>query len=189
MIYMDSAATSLLKPPQVSRAMIWAMKHCTSPGRGAHKPAMNAADTVLACREAAAELFHVSMPEQVVFTSSATHGLNLAIRSLVKPGDRVVISGYEHNAVVRPLYAIGAVVDIVDTALFNPDEMLHRFALHIPGASAVVCSHVSNVFGYVLPIERIAEMCAENQVPLIVDASQSAGVLDIDFVRFLHFLD
>ena len=101
MIYLDSAATTLQKPPAVPRAASYAIGHLASPGRGGHKPAMLAADTAFACREAAADLFHVQDPEHVVLTFNATHGLNIAIKSLVKPGDTVLISGYEHNAVTR----------------------------------------------------------------------------------------
>lgn len=97
MIYLDSAATSLLKPPSVARATAMAVRTMASPGRGGHSAAMRAADTVFACREAAAELFHVPEPERVVFTMNATHALNIAIHSLVPPGDPVVISGYEHQ--------------------------------------------------------------------------------------------
>ena len=86
MIYLDSAATTLQKPPEVARASAWAICHLASPGRGGHRPAMAAADTAFACREEAAALFDVPEPEQVVFTFNATHGLNLAIKSLVRPG-------------------------------------------------------------------------------------------------------
>lgn len=183
MIYLDSAATSLMKPPQVGNRMLWALHNCASPGRGIHKSAMMAAEVVFSCREMAAKLFHVTNPEQVIFTSSATHGLNIAIRSIVSSGDRVVVSGYEHNAVLRPLYALGAFVDAVQTPLFDHEILLDEFTRRIPGAAAVVCTHVSNVFGYILPILEIAKLCKYFGVPLIVDASQSAGVLDIDFEK------
>ena len=98
MIYLDSAATSFQKPAAVRCAVCEALDTMSSPGRGGYASAMLAADTVLDCRLALADLFCVRRPEQVVFTSSATHGLNVAIRALVGPGDRVVISGYEHNA-------------------------------------------------------------------------------------------
>ena len=93
MIYLDSAATTLQKPPAVARAVSSAVGRLATPGRGGHVPAMRAAETAFLCRQAAAELFQVESPEQVVFTSNATHGLNLAIHSLLKPGDAVVISG------------------------------------------------------------------------------------------------
>ena len=181
MIYLDSAATSLLKPPEVGRAMLRAMRECASPGRGIHEPAMRAAETVYACREEAAALFHVPKPENVIFTMNATHGLNIAIRSVVRPGMRVVVSGYEHNAVTRPLYDTGAVMDTVKAHAFDTEAWLEDFRKKVPGADAVVCTHVSNVFGYILPVGEIASICREWEVPLIVDASQSAGAIDIDF--------
>ena len=183
MIYLDSAATTLQKPASVARASAWAINHLASPGRGGHRPAMAAADTAFACREEAAALFHVSEPERVVFTFNATHGLNLAIHTLVKPGSRVVISGYEHNAVTRPLHAIPDVeIRVARSPLFDQAAALEAFRRALDeGADAAVCTHVSNVFGFVLPIQEIAQLCRERGVPLIVDASQSAGCLPLDF--------
>jgi len=172
MIYLDSAATSLLKPPSVARAASMAIRTMASPGRGGHSAAMRAADTVFACREAAAALFHVPEPERVVFTANATHALDIAIHSLVSPGDPVVISGYEHNSVTRPLYALGAQVRVAASPLFDPAAAVDAFRRALPGARAAVCTMVSNVFGYLLPVREIAELCAAAGVPLIVDASQ-----------------
>lgn len=180
MIYLDSAATSLLKPPSVARATAMAVRTMASPGRGGHSAAMRAADTVFACREAAAELFHVPEPERVVFTMNATHALNIAIHSLVSPGDPVVISGYEHNSVTRPLHALGAHVRVAESPLFDPEAAVSAFRRALPGAKAAVCTMVSNVFGYLLPVREIAELCAAAGVPLIVDASQAAGCVAFD---------
>ncbi len=181
MIYLDSAATTLQKPPAVAAAAAGAIRGMTTPGRGGHRWAMAAARTAFDCRELAAELFGVHDPDQVVFTFNATHALNLAIRSLVRPGDTVVISGWEHNAVTRPLHAIGDVT--VKTAagpLFDREAALAAFARLIgPEVSAVITTHVSNVFGFVLPVEDIAALCRARGVPLIVDASQSAGCLPV----------
>lgn len=183
MIYFDAGATTLEKPRSVAQAMRRAVDRMASPGRGSHAATRLAEETAFRCRSAAAELFHVPTPEQVVITFNATHGLNIAIRSLVKPGMRVVISGYEHNAVTRPLHAIGNVrLQVVDTPLFCPEASLDGFRRALEaGADAVICSHVSNVFGYVQPLEEIAALCRRHSVPLIVDASQSAGVLPLDF--------
>lgn len=183
MIYLDSAATTFQKPPSVYRAVREAMASMTSPGRGTYGPAARASRTLLACREEAAALFQVKDPERVVLTFNATHGLNIAIRSLVKPGARVLLSGYEHNAVTRPLAAIGGVqTEVVRAPLFCPslflEEMRRRMNHEV---DVVICTHVSNVFGYVLPVEEIAALCRRRQVPLIVDASQSAGVLPVTF--------
>ena len=182
MIYFDAGATTLQKPEAVARAMYRAVGTLSSPGRGSYPATRAAEETDLACRSLAAELFGVDDPERVVFTSCATHGLNIAIGTLVKPGSRVVISGYEHNAVTRPLHAIEDVeIVVADAPLFAPEEMVRQFAaaLETP-ADAVICTHVSNVFGYRLPVERIAELCRERGVPFVLDASQSAGMVPVD---------
>lgn len=181
MIYLDAAATTLQKPPAVGRAMAMAVSRLASPGRGGHRPAMLAADTAFACRQAAADLFHMSEPDNVVFTMNATHGLNLAIKSLVRPGSTVLISGYEHNAVTRPLQAIGGVrVKVAASPLFQPQEILRAFEEQLtPEVEAVICTHVSNVFGYVLPVQEISSLCARRGVPFVLDAAQSAGCLPV----------
>jgi len=180
MIYLDSAATTLQKPPAVRRAVLSAMERMASPGRGGHRPAMLAAETAFQCRQAAAELFHLEDPENVVFTLNATHALNLAIKSVVRPGDTVVTSGYEHNAVTRPLAALGCHIKAAQGPLFDRDAALEAFdRLITPEAACVVCTHVSNVFGFILPVEEIARLCRERGVPLILDASQSAGALSV----------
>lgn len=181
MIYLDSAATTFQKPPAVAAAMKRALDTMSSPGRGGYPAAMAAADAAFNCRSALAELYHVSSPEQVVFTSNATHALNIAVKSLVKPGGRAVISGYEHNAVTRPLRAIGAKTAVAAAPLFQPEQVAAAFdRLVRPGTSAVICNHVSNVFGFVQPVEEVAALCRKRGVPLIIDASQSAGILPLD---------
>ena len=183
MIYLDNAATTLIKPPAVARAMIDAMRSCASPGRGGHAAAMRASHLVYRCREKAAELFRVPDPDNVVFTMNATHGLNIAIRSLAKPGTRVLISAYEHNAVTRPLKALGAEITVAPSPLFDQAACLRAFEERIREAELVVCTMVSNVFGFILPVNEIAALCKREGVPLIVDASQAAGVLPVDFER------
>lgn len=178
--YLDSAATTLQKPYTVRKAMISALEKMASPGRGGHKPAMLAAETAFACRQAAADFFHLEDPGNVIFTLNATHALNLAIKSIVKPGDTVVISGYEHNAVTRPLTALGCKIKVARSPLFEPEVMLAAFEELISNeVSCVICNHVSNVFGYVLPVKGIADLCHRRNVPFILDASQSAGVLPV----------
>ena len=182
MIYLDSAATTLEKPPSVPAAAARAMTRLASPGRGGHRAGLAAAELIYQMREQAAKLFHVSDLERVVLTGNATHGLNIAIRSLVKEGGTVVISGYEHNAVTRPLRAIpGVTVRVAAGPLFDADGVYAAFErATTPEVDAVVCNHVSNVFGFIQPVERIARLCRERGVPLIVDASQSAGILPVD---------
>lgn len=180
MTYLDNGATSFHKPESVYRAVHCAMENCANPGRGGYIAAMAAAKTVLRCRERAGELFHCQ-PEQVVMTSNCTHGLNIAIHSLVKEGSRVVISGFEHNAVTRPLYAKGAKVSVAGRKLFDWEDTLYSFEKAIrKGADAAVFTHVSNVFGYILPVYEMASLCRRYGVPFIVDAAQSAGMLPVD---------
>ena len=180
MIYLDSAATSFQKPPQVLRAFERTLREASSPGRGAYRAAMRAADAMLEARERAAAFFRFPDPERITFTMNATHALNIAVCSLAANGARVVVSGYEHNAVTRPLRSCGAAVDVAESRLFDSGELIESFRKKLPGAAFAVCTHVSNVFGYILPIDKIARLCRDHGVPLIVDASQSAGVLALD---------
>ena len=178
MIYLDNGATSFHKPPGVYRAVQEAMHCCANPGRGGYMAARNAADVVFGCREQAGKLFDC-LPEQVVLTTNCTHGLNLAIRSLVKPGSSVVISGFEHNAVTRPLHAVGANIRIAGRKLFDWEDTLKSFEKQLEGADAAVFTHVSNVFGYILPVEQMAALCRDRGIPFVIDGAQSAGSLPI----------
>lgn len=181
MIYLDSAATTFQKPAAVPRAVQQAMRTMSSPGRGGYESARLAEETLFRCRKSAAALFSVPSEEQIVFTMNATHALNIAIKSLVRPGGRVAVSGYEHNAVTRVLHALRAEVIVAAAPLFSPQETLEAFEGALKaGVDAAVCTHVSNVFGDILPIEGVAQLCRSSGVPLIIDASQSAGVLPID---------
>lgn len=181
MIYLDNGATSFHKPPSVQAAMARAIRCCANPGRGGYPAAMAAAEQVYQCRETAGKLFHCQ-PEQVVFTSNCTHGMNIAIRTLVRPGNRVLISGFEHNAVTRPLYQLGAETVVAGRRLFDWEDTLSHFEDGLKsGVKAAIFTHVSNVFGYVLPVEQMAALCRDYGVPFAVDAAQSAGMLEVDF--------
>ncbi len=179
MIYLDNGATSFPKPQSVRRAVAAAMVSCGNPGRGGYPAAMAAVEQLYGCREVAAELFDCK-PEQVVLTSNCTHGLNMAIQTLVKPGDRVLISGFEHNAVTRPLHALGAQITVAGRRLFDPEDTLVQWEKALRrGVDAAVFTHVSNVFGYILPVTEMAALCGYYGVPFIVDAAQSAGSLPV----------
>ncbi len=179
MIYLDHGTTSFPKPPRVVRAMARALQTCANPGRGGHAAAMEAANVLYRCRSRAAKLFDCR-EDQVVFTGSCTQGLNMAIRTLVKPGSRVVITGFEHNAVVRPLYLLAANVQVAGRKLFDWEDTLARFEDALKtGADAAVFTHVSNVFGYILPVEQMAALCRQYGVPFVLDAAQSAGALPV----------
>ena len=181
MIYLDNGATSFEKPPSVCAAVETALRSCANPGRGGYRAATNAAQVVYDCRERIGALFQCD-PEKVVFTSNCTHSLNLAIETLVKPGAAVAVSGFEHNAVIRPLHAKGAKILIAGRKLFDQDDTLnHLEDVLRKGVDAVVFTHVSNVFGYILPMGQMAALCKQYGVPFIVDAAQSAGYLPINF--------
>ena len=181
MIYFDSGATTLEKPASVRWAMARAVNTMSSPGRGSHQATRLAEEPDYACRTAAARLFGVEDESNVIFTSNATHGLNIAIHTLVQPGSRVVISGYEHNAVTRPLHAIPNVtLTVLDTPLFQPERMVEELKEALGhGADVVICNHVSNVFGCIQPVEEMAVLCRNAGVPFLLDASQSAGILPV----------
>ena len=183
MIYLDHGATSFPKPPQVVRAVGEAMERCANPGRGSHTAARAGAEALYRCRETAGELFHIA-PENVVLTMNCTQGLNMAIRTLVRPGDRVAVSGFEHNAVTRPLHGLGARITVAGRRLFDWEDTLRSFRKALDrGAKCAVFTHVSNVFGYILPIEELAGECRRRGVPFILDAAQSAGAVPIDFEK------
>lgn len=183
MIYLDHSATSFPKPRRVIKAASWASENLGNPGRGGYPVAMDGANAMYRCRNCAARLFHCQ-PEQVVFTMNCTQGLNMAIKTLVKPGDKVVISGFEHNAVTRPLHGLMADVVVAGRRLFDWENTLTEFEEALKTQpQAAVFTHVSNVFGYVLPIEEMGKLCRQYGVPFIVDAAQSAGNLPIDLKK------
>ena len=184
MIYLDNAATTLHKPRAVDEAVRRAMHAAAGYARGGYAAALRADETVYACREQAAALFGVRDPARVVFTMNATHALNLAIHAMVQPGMRVVAGGYEHNAVMRPLALRGVQPIVLDTPLWDGAAMVERARQALAdGAQLFILNHVSNVFGFAAPVEEIAGLLDQAGVPLILDASQSAGVLEIDVRR------
>ena len=184
MIYLDNAATSWPKAPGVIEAMNEAMRTAGgNPGRSGHRLSVAAARLVYDARDDLAQFFGVSDPSRVVFTANATHALNQAIRGLVTPGDRVVVTGMEHNAVMRPLRdleAQGVEVTVVPAEAdgWVSAEAL-RAALRHP-ARLVVATHASNVTGTLLPIAEFARAAHESGAWLVIDAAQTAGVVPID---------
>jgi len=188
MIFLDNAATTFRKPPNVYKAVQSTMHTCASVGRGSYESAQAAASKVLECRLELQKLFNLKDPASAAFTYNATMALNMAIKGLAYDGAKVLISGYEHNAVVRPLDALrnrNVIYEPVCAPLFEPEKLIENFRHALSkGADLVVCNHVSNVFGYILPIYEIDELCDAYGVPLIVDASQSAGILPIDVQKF-----
>ena len=183
MIYFDNAATTWPKPPEVLNAM----QHClesigANPGRSGHKMSREAGKIVDDTRQSISELFNIEESERVIFTLNATDALNMAIKGSLRVGDHVVISSMEHNSVVRPLYGMWGKVSVTKVRC-APDGTLDpeavKRAIHY-NTRAIILTHASNVTGTVMPIREIGEMARRAGVIFIVDAAQTAGVLDID---------
>ncbi len=184
MIYLDHAATSWPKPPEVLKAMNDFLERAGgNPGRSGHRLSVEAGRIVYDAREAVAELFNAADSMRVIFTANATHAINLGLRGLLRPGDHVATSGIEHNAVMRPLRALekeGVRVSVVPCARdgsLDPADLAR--ALQSP-TRMVVVAHASNVTGTILPVAQIAELAHRAGALLLVDAAQTAGVLPID---------
>lgn len=185
-IYLDHAATSWPKPPVALQAMSDFLIHAGgNPGRSGHRLSITAGRIVYAAREAVAGLFRAPDPQRVIFTSNATHALNLALHGLLFPGSRVVTGGMEHNAVMRPLRHLenrGVEVVVVPGAL---DGLLDATAIGraiTPGTRLVVINHASNVVGSLAPVAEVSALAHAAGALLLVDAAQTAGVLPIDMV-------
>jgi len=185
LVYLDNAATTFPKPPEVLRGMVETYARIgASPGRGNHDLAAQAGDLVDRTRAQVARFFGAPDPTRVVFTANASDALNTVIQGLVRPGDHIVATRLDHNSVLRPLHHLaerGAIT--YDLAPFDgrgfvdPDAVV---ALLRPTTRAVVMCHGSNVLGTIQPVAEIARRCAERGVPLVIDAAQSAGQVSID---------
>ncbi|MBR4081892.1 MAG: aminotransferase class V-fold PLP-dependent enzyme [Clostridia bacterium] len=184
MIYLDNAATSFPKPPQVIRAMTGVLeKMGANPGRGGHRLSLNAGRVVQSCREEAARLFGMAHPERVIFTKNCTEAINLAVCGVLHQGDEVLCSHGEHNAVMRLMHHLCASGQIT-VRILPPDGMgivqPHTLQRMIsPRTALVIICHASNVTGVMQPVSRLGAVCRENGVPLLIDAAQTAGTADI----------
>lgn len=176
MIYFDSAATSLHRPPEVAEAVLRAIGEFGNPSRGAHGYAMSAVRAVECARSRAAELFGCASPERVAFTTNATEALNIAITSV---DGHIVSTEAEHNSVLRPLYRKGdfSLVPVDGAGRYDAAAIAEHAR---PDTAAAVVTQASNLTGNVAPIAEIGRMCRERGILLIVDAAQTAGLLDID---------
>lgn len=192
MIYMDNAATTIHKPESVVEAVADAMRHMGNAGRGAHDAALDASRLIFATRQQAAELFGLRDPSGVAFTANATESLNIAIRGLLEPGDHVITTVMEHNSVLRPLYLMEAAGVTLTIIPADAKGMICYEAMEAAvneKTKAIVCTHASNLTGNRIDIGRVGKLCARHGILLVVDASQSAGVLEIDMGQMgIHVL-
>lgn len=189
MIYFDNAATTWPKPPEVWQAM----EHCiksvgANPGRSGHRMALQAGRLVDEAREQLSLLFNISNPDRIVFTLNATEALNLAIKGLLKPGDHVITSSMEHNAVTRPLHLLqGKGVEVTKVACAG-DGSIRVTDINSAvkqNTVAIIITHASNVTGTLMPLAEIGQLAKRKKLRLIVDAAQTAGVFNLD-VPFMN---
>ena len=184
MIYLDNAATTMRKPPQVAEAVFRAMNTMGNASRGAHQEALTASRVVYDARVKLAELFHCARADHVVFTCNSTEALNIAINGTVNRGDHVITTMMEHNSVLRPLFRLQDEQEV--ELAFVPCDRLGRpvyeqfESLITPKTRAIVCTHASNLTGNVIDLERVGRIAKSHGLLFIVDASQTAGVLPID---------
>ena len=184
MIYLDNAATTYPKPPQVQNAVASAIyRFGANPGRGGHAMSMATAEEIYRTRAAVSDFFHAPGPECVALTMNCTHALNAVLKGLRKPGDHVVVSCLEHNAVMRPLHKLegqGVTVTAVRVTPGDNDATVDAFRHALREETRlIVCTHVSNVWGIRLPIGRISAMAHQYGIPVCVDAAQSAGIFPV----------
>ena len=183
MIYLDNAATTLYKPPEVGQAMLDALQTAGNPGRGAHAPTLHASRIVYEIREALARLFHAEGPACIAFASNATQALNTAINGLFGPGDHVITTVCEHNSALRPLYRLqrqGVEVSFVDVEAngvlcYAQFEQLLR-----PNTRGVVVTGASNVTGNRMDLAFVSAFAKNHGLLFLVDAAQTAGAMPMD---------
>lgn len=183
MIYLDNAATSLQKPKEVEEAMIHALHTMGNPGRGAHDATLQAGRCVYQVREQLAQLFHAESAECIAFTSNATEALNTAIQGLFQKGDHVITTVCEHNSVLRPLYRLqkqGVEISFLPADAQGILDYNKLHALIKENTKAVIVTHASNLTGNITDLERIKKEILQKKILLLVDGSQTAGILPVD---------
>lgn len=186
MIYLDSSATSFLKPPQVAEAVFRSFNTIGNAGRGAHAPTLNASRLIYDTREKLAALFGTPDPSRIAFTCNATEALNIAIHGAIHPGEHVITTACEHNSVLRPLYLKekeGTELTII------PADKKGRIRYDLlessvkSNTSAIVLTHASNLSGNVTDLAFVSNFAKKHGLLLIVDASQTAGSLPINVIK------
>ncbi len=186
-IYMDNAATSWPKPPDVSSAITHYLEHVgANPGRSGHSLSIEAGRIVESTRESIAELFGFDDPLRVVFGSNGTESINLALYGLLHPGNHVITSSMEHNSVMRPLQHLeenGIELSVVNC---KPDGSLDSALIEAaikPNTTLIVLNHASNVVGTLLPIADVGLIARKHNLLMLVDTAASAGAVPIDMNR------
>ncbi|MCH5298252.1 MAG: aminotransferase class V-fold PLP-dependent enzyme [Ruminococcus sp.] len=185
MIYFDNGATTFPKPNNVINSVCNTLRNYgANPGRGGHKLAMKASELLYNARKNVANFFGVEDSSNVIFTPSCTTSLNIVIKGLLQKGDHVIISSYEHNAVLRPLEKLkdrGVTYSVAEVFEGDNERTINSFREQIkPNTRLLVCTYASNVFGIKLPVERICALCHQYGIITCVDAAQAAGIVPIN---------
>lgn len=186
-IYLDNAATTMMKPPGVVSAVTEALTSLGNASRGAHEGALESNRVIYRTRKKLASFFGCPKSEQVIYTNNSTEALNIAISGTLREGDHVITTALEHNSVLRPLYRVseerGVALSIVPADKKGCVDYEDFARLIRPETKAIVCTHASNLTGNLLDIRRIGEIARAKGLLMIVDASQTAGSVPIDMVR------
>ncbi len=184
MIYLDNAATTWPKPEETIKAIEDCIRNAgANPGRGGHKMSLAAGRIIFETREALAGLFNVHDPARIVFTGNATESLNLALKGFLKPGDHIITTSMEHNAVARPLHVLKRRGIEVTQVQCSPEGYLDIRDVEKAvkrNTTALVITHASNISGAIMPVEEVGRLSRSKGLCFIVDAAQTAGFLDID---------
>lgn len=178
MIYCDNSATTLHKPKEVAQAVAYAIDNFGNPSRSFNEAALLAARRIYEARAEIAKLIGLEDPLKVAFTSSATESLNLVINGLFEANDHIITTALDHNAVLRPLYNLGCELSFLGIKE-NELDYNQLDSLVKANTKAVICTHISNVTGYIVDINRIREFCNKNNLIFILDVSQSIGCYDL----------
>lgn len=189
MIYLDNAATSFPKPEDVYQAIDTCLRiYGANPGRSGHKMALQASRVIFEARELLAQLFHIPDPMQIIFTCNATAALNLAIKGYLGQGDHVILTGMEHNSVIRPIKALEKIGVMHTVVSCSPEGFIDLGELEKairPDSKMIAATHASNVTGTLMPVAAIGELARKHNMVFLLDASQTAGVYPID-VHAMH---
>lgn len=186
MIYLDNAATTLKKPPQVAQAVANAISSMANSARGAYGSSLDASRMIFETREKLARLFDFDCPERVCFTQNATEALNTALSGLFSPGDHVIASDCEHNSVLRPLYRLqeqGVSVTFIRADRQGNVKPEDYAAAVCEKTRAIVCTCASNLTGNCAPLSALSELAHRNGAILIADASQAAGEMPLSMKK------
>lgn len=183
-IYLDQASTSFPKAPGVAQAM---MDYLTMNGvnvnRGCYSSAYSAEEVIYETRQLLAELFHFSKCKNVIFTPNVTTSLNFILKGFLKPGDHILVSAMEHNAVMRPVVQLASLGISFDRIPCRTDGsmILEKVEELIrPETKAIVTLHASNVCGTRMPLDALGEICQRHQLYFVVDSAQTAGIVPIN---------